>query len=116
MRLLLDANLSGGRIASPLIDDGHDVLALNEQADLEGLADPEVLVQAAAEGRILITRNGRDVAPLMRDWAEAGRSHAGCVLVWTLQHDDFGPILEGLRRLFSERPEPAAWRDVVVAL
>lgn len=116
MRLLLDANLSGRRIARPLRDDGHDVLALSERPDLEGLADPEVLVLAAAEGRILVTRNSRDFAPLLREWAEAGRSHAGCVLIWTLRHDEFGPILEGLRRRLAERPEQSAWRDVAVAL
>lgn len=115
MRLLLDANLSGRRIARPLREDGHDVLALSERPDLEGLADPDVLALAASE-RILITRNSRDFAPLLRVWAEAGRPHAGCILVWTLQHDEFGPILQGLRRLLSERPAQSAWREVAVAL
>lgn len=116
MRLLLDANLSGRRIARPLREDDHDVLALGERADLEGLSDPEVLALAAADERILVTRNSRDFAPLLREWAEAGRSHAGCILIWTLRHDEFGPILEGLRRLLAERPEQSAWRDVAVAL
>lgn len=116
MRLLLDANLSGRRIARPLREDGQDVLALSERPDLEGLADPEVLGLAAAEDRILVTRNSRDFAPLLREWAEAGRSHAGCVLIWTLRHDEFGPILEALRRLLAEQPEQSAWRDVAVAL
>ena len=116
MRLLLDANLSGRRIARPLREDGHDVTALSERPDLEGLADPEVLALAAAEDRILVTRNSRDFAPLLREWAEAGRSHAGCVLIWTLKHDDVGPILEGIRRLLAERSEQSRWRDVAVAL
>ncbi|MCC6617869.1 MAG: DUF5615 family PIN-like protein [Chloroflexi bacterium] len=116
MRLLLDANLSGRRIAGPLRKAGHDVQALSERADLEGLADPEVLALAAAEERILVTRNSRDLAPLLREWAEAGRSHAGCVLIWTLKHDDFGPILEGLERLLTERPVQTTWRDLAVAL
>jgi hypothetical protein len=116
VRLPLDSNLSGRRIARPLRADGHDVVALSEHADLEGLADPEVLALAAAEGRILVTRNCRDFAPLLRQWAEAGRSHAGCVLVWTLRRDEFGPILRGLRRVLAERPEPSVWRDLAVAL
>lgn len=116
MRLLLDANLSGRRIAGPLREDGHDVAALSEHPDLEGLADPEVLALAATEGRILVTRNSRDFAPLLREWAEAGRSHAGCVLIWTLRHDDFGPILAGLRGLLAERIEQSAWRDAAIAL
>jgi hypothetical protein len=116
VRLLLDANLSGRRIAHPLRHDGHDVLALSERPDLEGLADPEVLALASAEERILITRNGRDFAPLLRAWAEASRSHAGCVLIWTLRHDEFGPILRGLRELMTQRPDQEAWRDLSVAL
>jgi hypothetical protein len=116
VRLLLDANLSGRRIARPLREDGHDVVALSERPDREGLADPEVLALAAGEDRILVTRNSRDFAPLLREWAEAGRSHAGCVLIWTLRHDDFGPILEGIRRLLAERPEQSRWTDVAVAL
>jgi len=51
LRLLLDANLSGRRIARPLREDGHDVVALSERPELERLADPEVLALAAAEDR-----------------------------------------------------------------
>lgn len=116
MRLLLDANLSGRRIARPLREAGHDVSALGERPDLEGLADPEVLALATAEERILVTRNSRDFAPLLREWAEAGRSHAGCVLIWTLKHDDFGPILEGLGSRLAERSEQSAWREIAIAL
>ena len=116
MRLLFDANLSGRRIARPLREDGHDVVALNERLEWEGLADPDVLTLAAAEGRILVTRNSRDFAPLLREWAEAGRPHAGCVLIWTLDTNELGPILDRLRRLFSARPEQSAWRDYSVAL
>jgi predicted nuclease of predicted toxin-antitoxin system len=114
--LLLDANLSGRRVGDPLREDGHDVLALDEQPHLDALTDPEVLALAAGDGRILITRNSRDFAPLLREWAESGRPHAGCVLIWTLGHHQFGEILGGLRRLFAERPDQAAWRDLAVAL
>lgn len=116
MRLLLDANLSGRRIARPLRADGHDVVALNERADLDGLSDPEVLALAVAEARILVTRNSRDFAPLLRVWAEAGRSHAGCILIWTLRHDEFGPITDGIRSLIAERPDAGAWEDFAIAL
>lgn len=91
-------------------------MALSERPDLEGLADPEVLALATAEERILVTRNSRDFAPLLRQWAEAGKSHAGCILIWTLNHDDFGPILKGVRGLLAQRPEQASWREIAVAL
>ena len=70
VRLLLDANLSPAAA-------GHDVLALAVDPALEGLDDPLVLELAAAERRVLITRNSRDFAPLAREWAEASRHHAG---------------------------------------
>ncbi len=82
--MVLDANLSPRRIGGPLRAVGHDVLALAEEPGLEGLDDPLVLELAAAEGRVLVTRNSRDFAPLAREWAEAQRTHAGMILIWTL--------------------------------
>lgn len=116
MRLLLDANLSPRRIAAPLRRAGHDVLALAEEQALEGLDDPEVLVLAAAEDRVLVTRNSRDFAPLLREWAEAGRGHAGCVLIWSLDHSEFAAIVSGLERLLADRSRQEAWRDLSFAL
>lgn len=116
MRLLLDANLSPRRIGQPLRDRGHDVLALAEHAEYEGLDDPDVLALAAAERRVLVTRNSRDLAPILREWAEARRSHAGCVLIWTLQHHEFAAIVRAVDRLANERPAQAGWRDRSIAV
>lgn len=116
MRLLLDANLSPKRIGGPLADAGHDVVSLAADASLGGLADPEVLELAAEQQRILITRNSRDFAPLLRHWAEASRRHSGCILIWTLGHHEFGAILKGVKRLLAERSTPAQWQDLAVAL
>ena len=116
MRLLLDANLSPRGVARPLRASGRDVRALAEEAALEGLDDPEVLALAAQEGRILVTRNSRDFAPLLREWAEAGRSHAGAILIWTLDHSEFAAIVAGVERLLALRPEHERWRDICLAL
>lgn len=80
MRLLLDANLSSKRSAgrSP-----------NEATALD---DAQVLERATEQARILATGNVRDFAPLLREWAEADRHHAGCVPIWTLAHHEFGII------------------------
>jgi hypothetical protein len=72
------------------------VLALAEDAAYEGLSDPQVLELAAAERRILITRNSRDFAPLARQWAEAQRPHAGLILLWTLDHSQFAAVVAGV--------------------
>lgn len=116
MRLLLDANLSPKRVGSALETRGHDVLSLAWDAELAALDDPQVLELAAQEGRILVTRNSRDSAPLLREWAEADRHHAGCILIWTLAHHEFGAIVKGVVRLLDDRPDAAHWRDLAVAL
>jgi predicted nuclease of predicted toxin-antitoxin system len=116
LRLLLDANLSPKRIGSPLEKRGHDVLSLATDIALGALDDPLVLELAASESRILITRNARDFAPLLREWAEAGRQHAGCILIWTLDHNQFGPIIRVVTALLDNRPSPTDWHDLTVAV
>jgi hypothetical protein len=116
LRLLLDTNLSPKRIGAPLRKRGHDVLSLAADAALGALDDPQVLELAANESRILVTRNSRDFAPLLREWAEADRHHAGCILIWTLDHHQFGAIIRGVNRLLDQRPDPKQWRDHTIAL
>jgi predicted nuclease of predicted toxin-antitoxin system len=115
LRLLLDANLSPRRVAANLREAGHDVLALAEDATFEGLADPQVLELAASEQRILITRNSRDFAPLARQSAEAGRSHAGIILIWTLDHSQFAEIVASIERQLQQQPTGEQWRDITIA-
>jgi hypothetical protein len=116
VRLLLDANLSPKRIGSALNKGGHDVLSLAADPALGALDDPQVLELAAQQDRILVTRNSRDFAPLLREWGEDGRHHAGCILIWTLAHNEFGAIISGLSRLLGEYPNADQWRDFAVAL
>jgi predicted nuclease of predicted toxin-antitoxin system len=115
LRLLLDANLSPRGIAETLRKNGHDVLALAEDAAFEGLTDPQVLELASSEQRVLVTRNSRDFAPLARQWAEAGHSHAGIILIWTLDHSQFAEILAGVERQLQQRTTQEQWRDITIA-
>ena len=116
MRILLDAHVSARRIAVRLREAGHDVIALSEERSLDGLDDSRVLELAAGERRIIVTFNIRDFVPLVREWAEARRSHSGCVLVHGLDHSRYGDILRGLDRLFRERPNAEDWQDVTIVL
>jgi predicted nuclease of predicted toxin-antitoxin system len=116
VRLLLDANLSPRRIGGPLRAAGHDVLAVAQDASLEGLDDPLVLELAVVQERVLVTRNSRDFAPLTREWAEAQRTHSGVILIWTLDHSQFGEIVAGVEHLIGQWPTHELWRDLVVAL
>jgi predicted nuclease of predicted toxin-antitoxin system len=116
LRLLLDANLSPKRIGSVLQKRGHDVLSLAADTALGALDDPQVLELAAEQGRILVTRNSRDFAPLLRQWAEAGRHHAGCILIWTVGHHEFGAIIKTVGSLLDDRPDAEQWHDLAVAV
>jgi hypothetical protein len=101
--------VSGLRIARALKGDGHDVLALNESAELASLSDADVLSLATREGRIVITFNVRHFVPLVRAWAEARREHAGCVIGYGSDHSEFGLILRRPRELFELRPRQEDW-------
>jgi len=90
-------------------------MALAEQPAFEGLDDPEVLTLAANEQRILVTRNSRDFAPILREWAESGRNHAGRILIWSLDHSQFAAIVAGVQTLLAQRPDPDSWREITVA-
>ncbi|HVE45865.1 MAG TPA: hypothetical protein VNA57_03840 [Acidimicrobiales bacterium] len=63
-----------------------------------------------------MTRNARDFAPLLREWAEAGHHHSGCILLWTLAHHGFGAIIRGVSSVLDDRPDPTQWQDLTVAL
>ncbi|HEY3185265.1 MAG TPA: DUF5615 family PIN-like protein [Gaiellaceae bacterium] len=116
MRLLLDAHLSPRRIGDPLRQRGHDVHTVADDIPLEGLPDERLLELGTAEGRIFVTRNGRDFAPICRRWAEANRPHAGVIVIWTLSHRQYGEIVAGVERWLDRIPDPDAWRGIVVGL
>ncbi len=109
MRLLLDAHLSGARIAEPLRGRGHDVLAADEEREFDGWADEALLALASDEERVLVTFNVKDFPDIVRRWAEAGRTPAGCAIVVGIDHSVFGTILGVLESLFEERSDPAEW-------
>jgi hypothetical protein len=116
MRLLLDAHVSGRRVGEALRVQGHDVRALDEERQLEGLPDDEVLALATAEERILVTHNIAHFPDILRDWAEASRSHAGVILVYGIDHNEFDLVERGVRRLFELRPSQEAWLDYPAVL
>lgn len=116
LRILLDAHFSARRLAVPLRARGHEVRAISDEPQLKGLPDLAVLELASSERRILVTADVTDFPPLLRDWAEGGRSHSGCVLVHGIDHAEFGLILRGLYRLFKRRPEPVNWEDLCMFL
>lgn len=115
MKLLLDEHLSGRRIATPLRRRGHDVVALHQEAALWGATDERVLERATAEGRIVVTRNGRDFVELARAWADEGRSHAGIIVVRGHRGTAFGEIATAVARALDRHPAQESWVNLVLA-
>jgi hypothetical protein len=116
VKLFLDAHISGPRIARALREAGHDARAADEERELDGLTDEELLSIAATEGRLFVTFDVKDFPTIARRWAEAGRTHAGCAIVVGIDHGEFGAILETIARELAARPEQTDWTDLTLFL
>ena len=116
MRLLLDAHVCGPNVGQRLQAKGHDVLALDQEPALEGLDDENVLALASEDQRILVIHNIRDFPEILRDWAQAQRSHAGAILVCGIDHSEFELIVGGVEHWLELYPEPASWIDLAAVL
>jgi hypothetical protein len=111
VRLFLDAHVSGRRVARALRKEGHDVRAADEERELDGMSDEDLLALATEERRVLVTFNVADFPGIVRCWAEAGRAHAGCAIVVGIDHSEFGTIIRVVQRALDARPDPNDWRD-----
>ncbi|MDQ6794253.1 MAG: DUF5615 family PIN-like protein [Chloroflexota bacterium] len=89
----------------------HDVLALDERQDFNGLSDENVLRLAAQEGRVLVTFDAHDFVPILRRWSGELRLHAGCIIVVGITHHQFGLILTKLSAAFVAYPAQEYWTD-----
>jgi hypothetical protein len=90
---------------------GHDVRSLDQEPALEGLDDDDVLALATGERRVLVTHNVSDFPRILREWAGSGRSHAGVMLVYGIDHREFDLVVRGIERWLERRPTGAEWLD-----
>ncbi len=90
---------------------GHDVRPLDQAPELEALADEQVLALATAESRILVTHNVHDFPASLRQWGQAGQSHAGVILVYGISPNEFDLLRRGIEAWLQCRPSQADWRD-----
>lgn len=113
MRLILDAHVSGPVVGEALKQGGHDVFAVDQHPDLEGLSDEGLLALAVEEGRVLVTANVRHFLPLVAERNIQGESHPGCILIpRSIRSEDFGAIISGTLRLLEETSQ-GDWADRV---
>lgn len=116
MRLLLDEHFSPRRVGDKLTSAGHDVLAIAEVPAYAGLPDEQVLELAATEGRVLVTRNAKDFDRITRRWASRELQHAGVLLIWTRETDEFGSLVADLLTTLERISTQDAWVDLVLAI
>lgn len=114
MRLLLDAHLSGPRIAQALRHRGHDVRAADEERALDGWPDEDLLALAATEGRIMVTFDVKDFPGIVGRWSEAQRPHAGCMILVGIDHGELGTVARVIEGQLAARPDQTAWTDYTV--
>ena len=107
LKLLLDEHIS------PDVAHGlrrrHGELEVRYMVEWEnvhflGQADSPCLREAAAQGLTLVTYDRRTIPPLLKTWAEEGRTHGGVVFVdeKTISPADIGGLVWALTRLARE--------------
>lgn len=79
--------------------------------------DADLLVHGAKERLTLVTYDLKTISPLLRQWAEEGRHHAGVVFVddATIPQTDIGGLVTALARL-AEAHGSDDWTDRSVFL
>ncbi len=112
MRLILDLHVSGKRVGRALSTAGHDVRAADAEGEVFDAMDDERLLEvAASEGRILVSRNVRDFPRIVGEWARAGRSRAGVIMIPpSIDHAEFGAIVAGVEALLADTDQ-TDWKD-----
>lgn len=104
MRYVIDEDLATNiaRIARRI---GVDALSAHE-IGREGWTDEEQLVEAAIEGRCIVTGNRGDFEDLTREFYAAGRPHAGVLFVQgALRHADPAAVARALLAFDRARGE-----------
>lgn len=116
MKLLLD-EMYPARLARALRDRGVDVEGVDERNPLRGLADEELLVVAAREGRVLVSENVADFMRLYGEWGATGRKHAGIVIALSSRFSrtpgGYEVLVDSLAELCAQRVEDEALTDAV---
>lgn len=113
--LLLDADLSSHTLIRLLTERGHEVVAAGLVNELKQLDDPVLFAVAQEQRRVVITHNVHDFPDILRAWADAGRSHHGCILSF-LPTNAYGEMIRRLDRWFQQFPSANDWIDRSVAL
>jgi hypothetical protein len=120
LKLLLDEHISPD-VAKGLRRRDATVVVLAlvewENGTYLGQEDALLLQTAAQQGLTLVTYDRRTIPPLLKAWAEQGRSHGGVIFVdnKTISPADIGNLIKALAALTKERHE-LDWADQIAFL
>ena len=78
MRLLIDEHYPPS-IAEQLRERGHDAVAVQEEADLRGMLDPDLFAEAQRRSCALLTENAADYILLDAEYRSRHLAHWGLV-------------------------------------
>jgi hypothetical protein len=107
LKLLLDEHISPG-VASGLRRRNRAIevhaMAEWEDGNFLGRDDVACLREAAAQRLTLVTYDRRTIPPVLKGWAEEGRSHGGVIFVdeKTISPADIGGLVWALAKLTKE--------------
>ena len=57
----------------------------------------------------MVTHNVKDFPDILRNWAESGRLHAGCVIIVGIALNEFGELLAATEDALAQEPEQGSW-------
>ncbi len=108
VKLLLD-EMHDPAVAELLRGRGHDARAIAEIHELRGMSDRDVLFCAALDGRVLVTENVKDFAPLHAALVATDVRHAGVIFTHPRRFPRAAPraasrLAEALSRFLTEAP------------
>lgn len=78
MKLLIDEHYPPS-IAEQLRERGHDAVAVQEEADLRGMLDPDLFAEAQRRNRAVLTENAADYIVLDAEYRSRHLAHWGLV-------------------------------------
>jgi predicted nuclease of predicted toxin-antitoxin system len=113
--LLLDAHLPRA-LAVALRRRGMDAVPLADWRDgrLRDAADERLLEAAAEEGRALVTLDAATLPETAWRWVEAGRSHAGVLVITSrVNQANVGGLVHAVQEAL-DRVADRSWQDLVI--
>jgi len=116
VKLLLD-EMYPARLARGLREQSIDAEGVDERSPLRGLADEELLVVAAREGRALVSQNVADFMRLYGEWGASGRRHPGIVIALSSRFSrtpaGYEVLVDALVELCEQHAEAEGLSDAV---